>query len=162
MKIITLLLFMTSIAYSQSFRTDIGGGTLEKLKNPMIILDMMEKNKPIDIKRFFLNPKELNKKEWNTYKSKIYSSFPNNDNSYPATDIKKSDHLWYERTYYSRGNKSNKYHLQVYFELIEINDSVKIKRIEFREGNSITNRDKHLKRLEDRSIPPPPPAFITE
>jgi len=126
-KISILLLFVTSLSFSQEFRFDIGGGTLEKLINPMLVLDMIEKDVPIDIKTYFLNPENLNKEEWNRYRAEIFAAFPNDDNSLPSTDIKESEDLWYERTYCRNEGTAISYHFQVYFELVEINDSIKIK-----------------------------------
>ena len=157
---ITILIFLfTTITFSQNRRTDIGGGTFDKLKTPMLILGNIEKNRVVDIKKHLINPNEFDMLEWTKYCRKIAYEFPNNNNSLPSTNIKSDENLWYERIYYNKDNGEINYLLQVHFDLLEINDTIKIKNIQFREGQNIVKRDKEFKRLNDNSIPPPPPAL---
>ncbi len=159
MRLTLIFILFTTFLFAQKNRTDVGGGTSEQVKIPITILDKIEKNQEIDIEKYFLNKNDYKEKKWKKYIKKIQSEFANNDNSLPASDVKSSENIWYERTYFEELENDIKYYFQVYFDLVEIDNEIKIKRVIFKKGKRIINRDKEIERLGDISIPPPPPAI---
>lgn len=159
MRFTIIFLLFTSLIFAQKNRTDVGGGEIKNMKVVITILDKIEKSQAIDIKKYFLNQKDYNDKNWDEFINQIQKDFPNNDNSLPASDVRPSENLWYERTYFEELDNEIKYHVQIYFELEKVNNETKIKKVIFRKGKDIVNRDKEIKRLGDSSIPPPVPAI---
>ena len=159
MRLTFIFMLFTSALLAQKNRIDVGGGDSDKVKLAILILNKIEKNQELEIGNYFLNEGDFQEKEWDKYIQLIQSDFPNSDNSVPTSDVTPGKKLWYERTYFEEMDNEIKYHFQIYFELIESNSKIKIKKLIFKEGDEIINRDKEIERLGDRYVPPPPPAF---
>ena len=89
----------------------------------------------------------------------IRSEYANDGNSLPTSAVSPGNSIWYERTYYEKAGDEIKYHLQVYFELVEAGDEIKIKKVTFRKGKKVVRRDQEIKRMDSEDFIPPPPAI---
>ena len=163
----TLLIYILIIccigwSFGQKTRTDLAvGPAFDDQKVAMLVLSKIDLGNPIDFNRWFWKPNQQEITKIKIQASKIFRDYPNRHRGIPSYEYSHSkSEWWFLRTYYEIVGDSVRYDYQIRIDLERNNDTIKVSNFEFREGQRIKRIDKHLLRLKDNSIPPPPPGFL--
>jgi hypothetical protein len=165
-RIFLLLSWLTcSSAFSQTWYLDKGEGDIEHLRTAFTALQLMEGNKPAELRKFLSPASGITSDSlvaWSEQVSVVHPPHDNTKGSAPCFCNYAGNGLWYERTYYLGNSEAPRYVLQVHFDLEEVSGTICIQHIDLRTGNEIMNLDSEFKFLRDRKEeepPPPPPPF---
>ena len=155
--LILILILLSSLSVQAQIRAiDRSSGNSTQSGQGLELLVWMQQNKPEKILSRMAKDAKINKKELKKYCEEISAKDPFKD-AYPGTFPVKDNNLWYERTYYSKSDSNIEYILQIYIQLVEEGNEMKIKGIQFRENNLIVPPVTEIERKYSSTLPPPPP-----